>query len=138
MTKTRSITQSKRRIYVYAAGETILGQFVNRRHRPFEVYRREVMPYVGKVLGLSGKYRWSSKAGCSCPCSPGFIEQEGNFLGCNRFDVFVTVRDLPVNTVGETVTEAQQSLAKYQQEQIEAGRLSPVEAVQQEQALASV
>jgi len=63
------------RVYVWPKGETILENLENRRERPYTVYRKEVIPAVLAKLGLPSdtKVRWSQYAGCSCPCSPGFI-----------------------------------------------------------------
>ena len=36
------------------------------------------------------KVRWSQYAGCSCPCSPGFIV-EGYPQAVSRQDIYVTV-----------------------------------------------
>lgn len=63
------------RVYIFPQGETLLDNLQNRRSRPFNEYRKQVMPAVLKALGLPAttKVRWSQYAGCSCPCSPGFI-----------------------------------------------------------------
>jgi hypothetical protein len=67
---------SKSRIYFWPTGESILDNLTNRRSRPYELYR-ELIPQVFDQLGLQFtpalKARWSQRAGCSCPCSPGFI-----------------------------------------------------------------
>lgn len=62
------------RLYVHVKGESIMDNLMNRRSRPSTFYRKEVLPVVLKQFGLTPeKVVWSQKAGCSCPCSPGFI-----------------------------------------------------------------
>jgi hypothetical protein len=62
-------------IYIWIEGETIMENLENRRQRPYTTFKKEVVPFVLQELGLSPntKVRWSRYAGCSCPCSPGFI-----------------------------------------------------------------
>jgi hypothetical protein len=61
------------RIYVNIKGESIFTNLIYRTSRPVELYRKAVMMAL-PVLGLDDcTLRWSQKAGCSCPCSPGFI-----------------------------------------------------------------
>lgn len=88
--KRRDVTEryAKTRIYVFPKGETILENLENRNQRPYNVYRKEVIPAVLEHLGTPGaKVAWSQYAGCSCPCSPGFVIKEGDW--CR--DIFVTV-----------------------------------------------
>jgi hypothetical protein len=70
-------------------GGTVLDDLVQRRIHSFQFYRKEVMPAVLMAMGLPAdtRYRWSRHAGCSCPCSPGFIVT-GDTM---RRDVFVNV-----------------------------------------------
>lgn len=68
------------RVYVYPRHETWLEQLVDRRSRPYSLYRKEVLPEVWAQLGIdpaSVKVRWDQYAGCSCPCSPGFVVTRG-------------------------------------------------------------
>jgi len=76
------------RIYVWPQGETIMDNLMNRKQRPHTIYKKEVIPSVLEKMGLSAdtKVRWSQYAGCSCPCSPGFIVD-----GDSRRDVHVDV-----------------------------------------------
>lgn len=66
------------RVYIFPQGETLLDNLQNRRSRPYNEYRKQVMPAVLKALGLPAgtKVKWSQYAGCSCPCSPGFIVED--------------------------------------------------------------
>jgi len=79
------------RIYIWPNGETIIQNLINRRQRPYTQYRREVLPKLFSQLGWSPdtRVRWSSYAGCSCPCSPGFIVTDGP----RRLSVSVTISD---------------------------------------------
>lgn len=79
------------RIYVWPEGETIMENLQNRRGRPYNVYKKEVLPALFRVLGLRDiTVGWSQKAGCTmCPCSPGFIVKDGNV----PWDIHVTVTD---------------------------------------------
>ena len=64
------------RIYIYPKGESILDNFfVGRHNRPYKMYRERILPTVFEKLNWDPKtkVRWSQYAGCSCPCSPGFV-----------------------------------------------------------------
>ena len=76
------------RIYVWPQGESIMDNLMNRKQRPYTAYKKEVIPAVLKAMGLPAdtKVRWSQYAGCSCPCSPGFVVD-----GHSRHDVHVDV-----------------------------------------------
>ena len=65
---------------------------VIRKHRPHQIWRK-MLPGVLAQLGISGaKAKWSQKAGCRCPCSPGFIlDVSVNDGDHNRVDIYVTV-----------------------------------------------
>ena len=66
---------SKMRIYVHPEGETIMENIMNRKQRPHTFYRKEVLPKLFAQLQWPAdtRVKWSQYAGCSCPCSPGFI-----------------------------------------------------------------
>lgn len=85
------------RIYIWPEGETVMENFTKGRHtRPYTQYKKEVLPQLFRKLGLNGiKVSWSQKAGCSCPCSPGFIVKEGNV----PWDIHVTVTDKYVHDI---------------------------------------
>jgi hypothetical protein len=90
---TRDERQNKTRIYFSPQGETIMENLLGGRfNRPYDLYRM-LLPEVNRRAGLyhagmlpSTKAHWSQKAGCSCPCSPGFVL---DFRA--GYDVFVTV-----------------------------------------------
>lgn len=52
-------------------------------------YRARFIPEALKQVGLEGvSFKFSQKAGCSCPCSPGWV------LGTDGpFDIYVTIGD---------------------------------------------
>ena len=65
----------KTRVYVFPKGENLMENLMNRKTRPYTTYKKEVLPEVFRAMGLPAdtKARWSQYAGCSCPCSPGFV-----------------------------------------------------------------
>ena len=72
----RNTRRKNIRLYVWPAeDETVIEQLFNRRERPHAVWRKTVLQKVLKELDFPAdtKVRWSQYAGCSCPCSPGFI-----------------------------------------------------------------
>lgn len=60
-------------VYLDFKGETILDNVANRTSRPHQ----EVKPRIEAKLKKAGidttGMRWNQYAGCSCPCSPGFV-----------------------------------------------------------------
>jgi hypothetical protein len=69
---------SKSRIYIDVQGETIMDNLMNRKSRPYQQYKA-LMPMIFELLNIEPKpVAWSQYAGCSCPCSPGFIIKEGD------------------------------------------------------------
>lgn len=86
------------RIYIRPDGETVMENFLEGRHtRPYKLYKAEVLPQLFRKLGLAAtKVNWSQKAGCNmCPCSPGFIVNEGEV----PFDIHVTITDKYVGAI---------------------------------------
>ncbi|RJQ26708.1 hypothetical protein C4577_02870 [Candidatus Parcubacteria bacterium] len=86
------------RFYWWFEGETVLDHLVNRKFEPYKEIRKQVLGSILKDLGVTNisKIRWSQYAGCSCPCSPGFILD--NALAMidgqpeSKFDVFCTLK----------------------------------------------
>lgn len=73
-----SSRQQLSRVYVYPRGESVVEHLFARHERPYNVYRKQVLPQVWEQLGVkNAQVRWSQYAGCSCPCSPGFIVTSG-------------------------------------------------------------
>lgn len=87
------------RMYVSVSDESVLDNLANRKRRPYNVYKTLIHSSgISSVLNL-GDLRWSQYAGCTCPCSPGFVlpsqllEIEGNSY--YYFDVWVTLLGAP-------------------------------------------
>jgi hypothetical protein len=78
------------KLYIFTEGETILENLVNRRSKPHQFYKAEIIPKVLVMItdeqiikellsNPKAKWGWSQKCGCSmCPCSPGFIQRGGS------------------------------------------------------------
>ena len=88
--------QKAPRLYFWFEGETVLDHLVNRRSEPYTLIRK-LLPDLFKSIGLDlvKKPQWSQYAGCSCPCSPGFILKDASFNvngECfSKFDIFITI-----------------------------------------------
>jgi hypothetical protein len=74
----------KNKMYIFPQGETLIENLENRRNRPYNVYKKEVIPVVMELIKKEypdyyeelkdTKWGWNQKCGCSmCPCSPGFV-----------------------------------------------------------------
>lgn len=71
------------KMYIYPENETVIENLISRRQRPVLTYKKEVIPAVLEKIkaefpdySISAdpkKWGWRQKCGCSCPCSPGFI-----------------------------------------------------------------
>lgn len=79
------------RVYFFEKNESILAHLNRRHYRPHQEYRK-LLPQVYKQLDfpLGVKAKWSQYAGCSCPCSPGFILKLPDDFSYQQ-DIFVTV-----------------------------------------------
>lgn len=63
--------------YVNVQNENLLEDLMNRTSRPYNIWKQAAKDAL-RANGIEFKsLRWSQKAGCSCPCSPGFIIQGG-------------------------------------------------------------
>lgn len=96
----------KPRMYVWLKDESILDNLENRRRRPHALYRA----FIPKILDALNvpeakregiRFNWSQRAGCSCPCSPGFVvtgmPSDGTY-----FDISVTISGVvPVELVAD-------------------------------------
>lgn len=92
---------SKPKIYFNHESESILQNMLNRTSRPTSIYRG----FLGLVRLFAGfdldtKITWSQYAGCSCPCSPGFVVDSSK-----RIDVWVTLTSAPATTGGWELTQ---------------------------------
>ena len=84
------------RVYVLVKGEGVFDQLFNRRDRPNTLYRNAVMTPALQALGLSSDdctLHWSQYAGCTCPCSPGFLvkAKKGKYPVMPKANVYITV-----------------------------------------------
>lgn len=62
------------RIYVDPQGESVMENFMGGRFtRPHQALKGMVEVIAKATFGESATVKWSQKAGCSCPCSPGFV-----------------------------------------------------------------
>jgi hypothetical protein len=93
------------RMYV-DANETfnVIEDLMNRHRRPYATWRKAIRTALAKVDIDLSKMAWSQKAGCSCPCSPGFVLNKQN-LEVNGevfylYDIWVTLVGAP--SVDET------------------------------------
>ena len=109
----RSIKQrdlsSHLRVYFFHDDESVVENFGNRMARPRDLYATFLPDIAEKHLGLprTTKFKWSQYAGCSCPCSPGFICKE-----IRGKDVYVHLEEAPkVNNNFEEVQLANQRSA---------------------------
>ena len=74
------------RLYVFLKDESLIDNINNRRRRPIAAWRKIAIEALAEAGINYSELRWSQYAGCSCPCSPGFIVK-----GDKWRDVFVTV-----------------------------------------------
>lgn len=87
------------RMYVAVTDETVFDNLANRKRRPYNNYKTLIHSSdVSRVLNI-GNLQWSQYAGCTCPCSPGFIlpkqmfEIDGDTMW--NFDVWVMLDNAP-------------------------------------------
>ncbi len=74
---TKGRGRNKARVYIHTSGESLAENLMGRRTRPYNVYKKELLPKLAQLLGLNLDeldLRWSQKAGCTCSCSPGFVD----------------------------------------------------------------
>ena len=93
----------KPRVYVFPEKETVMENLFNRHSRPTKEYKNAVKDRVFEAMGLDkdeNTLSWSQYAGCSCPCSPGFIiKNKIPGRGWPRVDVYVTLANDSTDTV---------------------------------------
>ena len=82
---------AKPRIYIFQDNYNVLNDLISgdRYNRPHTAYRKLILSQILEQSNYPAgtKVKWSQYAGCSCPCSPGFIV---NGIP-NKEDVFVTI-----------------------------------------------
>lgn len=78
----------KTRVYVWPDGESVFENLLDRHDRPVQLFR-QVTREALEALGYEGvRLSWSQRAGCSCPCSPGFIATHPLMRG---FDIHIGI-----------------------------------------------
>lgn len=77
-------------VYVNVKDESLGENLMNRRHRPYELYRKIVYALMQEV-GIDGKLVWSQNAGCTCACSPGFFLTESTHEVGKNWTLWVNV-----------------------------------------------
>ena len=81
----------KSRVYLSVEDEGLLDNLNNRVNRPVALWKEIALKGL-REIGLTeefiGGLKWSQYAGCSCPCSPGFIIKE-NVMA---YDFFISVK----------------------------------------------
>lgn len=87
------------RMYVSVKDESLLDNLVNRKRRPYNIYKTLIHSSdLGEVLNLS-RLSWSQHAGCSCPCSPGFILDRQSVVvdgeTITNFDCWLSLESAP-------------------------------------------
>lgn len=97
----------RNQLYVFESSSTGTSRNISeilqeRYSKPYNFYRKEVIPVVKKWLTaegrvdvvqyLEGKWTWSQKAGCACGCSPGFLGDR--YMSKDITVVFEIVSDL--------------------------------------------
>ena len=62
-------------IYIWQKDETIVDNLLYRRLRPYTVWKKMVLPKIIEAYPALARFNisWCQRAGCFCPCSPGFI-----------------------------------------------------------------
>lgn len=62
-------------IYIWQKDETIVENLLYRRLRPYTVWKKMVLPKIIEAYPELARFNigWCQRAGCFCPCSPGFI-----------------------------------------------------------------
>lgn len=99
-TAARRETTKQMRVYMAPHGETVIENlFVGRHNRPHEALRKLVDQAISRA-GLKMKHvtriRWSQYAGCTCPCSPGFIVDAHEYVGMTLFADYIDADQKPV------------------------------------------
>lgn len=80
--------------------ESLYDNLVNRTSRPSRALGKLVRPAL-KALGYNSTIGWSQTAGCSCPCSPGWVWTNapeitfGDSYPTRRYDAYITAEELP-------------------------------------------
>jgi len=97
------------RMYVSVKDESIIDNMLNRKRRPYSVYKTLIRGSLLEQVLRLGDLRWSQYAGCSCSCSPGFVlpKQVLNIGGhtFSNFDVWISIEGAPATAEAGTQLE---------------------------------
>jgi hypothetical protein len=80
--KYRGISGRKTRLYMSSNGANVMDWLKQRIYLGGKTsseisFYRKVIPFVMEALGQEVySWRWNRYAGCSCPCSPGFVAND--------------------------------------------------------------
>lgn len=84
-------------VFVNVEGETLLEDLMNRKCRPYTTYKHLLNAHLQELgIPVDAKLAWNQKAGCSCPCSPGFNVKLKDSLG-NDYRATLYDNGKPVN-----------------------------------------
>jgi hypothetical protein len=87
-------------IYADGNAETVLDQLENRFYRPYKDWKPLVKKVLKNKFGIEPeRIAWSSKAGCTCHCSPGFVLIGPGMDNCQTF--WLTMRATLVDLKSE-------------------------------------
>lgn len=85
------------KMYIWPENETVFENLMNRRQRPVTFYKKEIIPVILERIKTEfpdysistdpKKWGWRQKCGCTCPCSPGFI----NIQSGAPYDIHVQI-----------------------------------------------
>jgi hypothetical protein len=89
-------SNKKGRLYFFIERESVLNNLMDRRSRPYNEYRKKISDAL-QIAGVSKEHAeevakkagWSQTAGCSCGCSPGFIDKTYVLYGK---EAFITIK----------------------------------------------
>ena len=77
----------------------VIEDLMNRRNRPYAFWRKAIRKAIASSIIDLEKMAWSQTAGCSCPCSPGFVLDKQYIvideMAFRYFDVWVTLIGAP-------------------------------------------
>lgn len=85
------------RLYVWGGEDfSVLEDLQNRTRRPYNIFKKILRASdISKHIDIS-KLSWSQYAGCSCPCSPGFVLNYQGVEGIGyRWDAHLYLEDAP-------------------------------------------
>jgi hypothetical protein len=90
-----------RRVYVGFKDWTVMEDLHNRTRRPYQLWKEPMLEALARIGVEPETARWSQKAGCSCPCSPGFVINGDRIH--NDYSYWITLPGVP--TVDESLPE---------------------------------